>query len=273
MRTRVLTAIFLIAGVLLALFTFPFYLFLVLIDIALVLGHGEMKKITGNTEAALSAVTLVFLVLLPWVWNYSPELIGPVLAAALILHIFAVILNSPPDLKLCITQVSSSFFSLIYLGVPLSILSTFQINSPLSAGDDKRIRELMLVFIVLWLSDSAAYFAGRAFGRHKITPRISPNKSLEGFIAGTVVPPIAALIYGIYLLPQFPAWFLILAGLILGICGIMGDLFESALKRGAGIKDSSGLFPGHGGLLDRLDSILAGIPAYFLLKLLWEWPW
>ncbi len=271
MRTRIITAAFLIAGVLLALFLFPFHLFLILIDVTLLLGFLEIQKITGKIRTPLFSISLGFLLALPWVWNYYPDLITPVMTAALILHVIGILISPPAQLNQCLVQVSYSFFAIFYLGFPFSILSTFQINSPLSSADSGRIWELMLVFISLWLSDSAAYFTGRAIGKHKVTPRISPNKSLEGFIAGIIAPAIGAVVYGKFLLPDYPVWFMLIAGLTLGICGILGDLFESALKRGAGIKDSSNLFPGHGGILDRTDSILAGFPAFYLLKFVWEW--
>lgn len=270
MKTRILTAVFLIALTLLALFLFPFYLFLILIDITLLLGFMELKNIVGKTGLPCFSISLVFLLFLPWAWNYTPDMITPILIAALLLHLVWALIIPLPDLKFCLPATSGSFFSIIYLGIPFSILSTYQVNSPQSIGHPNRIWELMLVFIALWLSDSAAYFTGRAIGKHKITPRISPNKSLEGFIAGIVFPAAGAVVYGKFLLPEYPAWFLLLTGLVLGISGIMGDLFESALKRGSGIKDSSNLFPGHGGILDRTDSILAGVPAFYLLKLIWE---
>lgn len=270
MKTRIVTAIFLISLTLLALFQFPFYLFLLLIDLTLLLGYAEMKKIMGKSGLPFFSLSLLFLLLLPWAWNYTPEMITPVLIAALLLHLTWALVVQRGDLKYCLSGTSASFFSLLYLGIPFSILSTFQANSPLSVENPGRIWELMLVFIALWLSDSAAYFTGRAIGRHKVTPRISPNKSLEGFIAGILFPAGGAVVYGKFMLPEFPAWFMLLAGLVLGISGIMGDLFESALKRGSGIKDSSNLFPGHGGILDRTDSILAGVPAFYLLKIIWE---
>ncbi len=270
MRTRIITAIFLISLTLLALFQFPFYLFLLLIDLTLLLGFLELKKIIQKTGLPVFSVSLVFLLFLPWAWNYATEIITPLVVAALFLHLVGALITPPRDLKHFLSGTSTSFFAILYLGIPFSILTTYQVNSPLSSEHPGRIWELMLVFISLWLSDSAAYFTGRAIGKHKITPRISPNKSLEGFIAGIIFPAVGAVIYGNFLLPEFSSWFLFFAGLVLGISGIMGDLFESALKRGSGIKDSSRLFPGHGGILDRTDSILAGVPAFYLLKLIWE---
>jgi len=259
-----------IAIVLLSLFFLPFPLFLLMVDLVLLLGYLELKKIMERTGLSFFPISLAFLLALPWIWNYAPEMITPIITSSILLHLAWSMLSCSGELKSCLSRTSSSLFAFLYLGIPFSILATYQVNSPQSIKDPTRILELMLVFTALWLSDSAAYFTGRAIGRHKITPRISPNKSLEGFIAGIVIPMAGAYIYGIFLLPGLPACFMILAGMILGVSGIMGDLFESALKRGSEIKDSSNLFPGHGGILDRTDSILTGVPAFYLLKLIWE---
>lgn len=130
---------------------------------------------------------------------------------------------------------------------------------------------LLLVLALVWIADTAAYFAGRAFGRRKLAPAISPGKTWEG-VAGAVA---ATLIYAIICaLPGAPfgqwirgaAWIPYLGGAVL-LCAasIVGDLFESALKRRAGAKDSGSLLPGHGGILDRIDSVTASLPMAALL--------
>jgi phosphatidate cytidylyltransferase len=116
-----------------------------------------------------------------------------------------------------------------------------------------------------WLADTAAYFGGRALGRRKLSPLISPNKTVEGAIAALIAGPAGALLYGFVALPSLgdrlgvPG--LLALGLVVSVAATIGDLTESALKRECGVKDSSGLLPGHGGLLDRMDSLLWSIPA------------
>ena len=128
------------------------------------------------------------------------------------------------------------------------------------------------LLIVVWVADIAAYFAGRAFGRRKLAPSISPGKTLEGAFAGVVGVVVWLLISAQW--PQtFAAslrsqtsWFvLLLMGVLLAIFSIAGDLFESLLKRRAGVKDSSQLLPGHGGVYDRIDAVVAVVPLGFLL--------
>jgi phosphatidate cytidylyltransferase len=119
----------------------------------------------------------------------------------------------------------------------------------------------MAVFILIWVSDTMAYLVGCKFGKHKIFERISPKKSWEGAIGGFVFTVTAAA-FGGYLFPKlgFEVWQWCVIGAMVGIFGILGDFIESMFKRSAGVKDSGNLIPGHGGLLDRLDSFIFTIP-------------
>lgn len=129
---------------------------------------------------------------------------------------------------------------------------------------------LMVLFIgaLLILSDTAQYFVGRAIGRHKLAPSISPSKTVEGAVGGLVVvlaaSPLLARAFGLSL----PLTWILPAG-VTAVAGMLGDLFESWLKRRVGLKDSGTLIPGHGGVLDRIDSWLFAIPVFALMEFLW----
>lgn len=119
-----------------------------------------------------------------------------------------------------------------------------------------------IVFAILalcWLGDSIAYFAGSAFGRHKMMPRVSPNKSWEGFAGGIIGAVAGCVIVGSF--GGFELFPLVVTGVAGGLAGVLGDLFESSLKRDAGVKDSGTILLGHGGILDRFDSAVAAAPA------------
>jgi phosphatidate cytidylyltransferase len=125
---------------------------------------------------------------------------------------------------------------------------------------------VIALFVSVWVCDSAAYFAGRAFGAHKLFERVSPKKTWEGAVAG-VAGAVAAFVAAKFLvLPYLSVTSAVICGIIVGVIGQLGDLVESLLKRDAGVKDSSALIPGHGGVLDRFDSILFSAPIiYFYL--------
>lgn len=123
---------------------------------------------------------------------------------------------------------------------------------------------LFAMFILVWVNDTFAFIVGKTFGKHKLLPKVSPKKTWEGFLGGVVFCMIAACcLAGWYLEESLSTWLLI--GLIMSVIGTIGDLVESKLKRIAGVKDSGKIMPGHGGILDRLDSVIFAAPFVFLL--------
>ena len=133
-----------------------------------------------------------------------------------------------------------------------------QISSPLI---------LLSVFIFLWSNDTFAFLIGKSIGRNKLFESISPKKTIEGFVGGLLGTLITAIII-FYVKETETIWFWLALGAIVSVSGTFGDLFESLLKRKAGIKDSGNIMPGHGGILDRIDSLLFAIPFSYLFILL-----
>ena len=128
-------------------------------------------------------------------------------------------------------------------------------------------RWLLIALLVIWAADSGAYFAGRKFGKHKLSPRISPNKTIEGLVGGMVASLVVALAAAPFAgatVAQLP--FVAIVVVVTVLFSVVGDLFESLLKRHVGAKDSGDLIPGHGGILDRIDSVLAALPVFALGK-------
>ena len=145
----------------------------------------------------------------------------------------------------------------LYIGLPLGTLVAIHT----AAG-----REGVLTLVAaVAASDTFQYYCGRTFGRRPLAPTISPKKTIEGAVGGFVLAPLALVTIAHWWLPNIPAAAAWAAGLGLVVAGIAGDLFESALKRAAGVKDSGALIPGHGGVLDRIDALLFAAPLFYML--------
>ena len=153
-------------------------------------------------------------------------------------------------------DVTASLFPLLYLGLPLGALVAVHVSGGRTA--------VVLLLGTIVLSDTAQYYGGRAFGRTPLAPAISPRKTVEGACCGVIVGVGLMLIAGELALGRATLLQRLLLGAVLVGLGIAGDLFESQLKRAAGVKDASGLIPGHGGMLDRIDGFLFAAPGFYV---------
>jgi phosphatidate cytidylyltransferase len=155
-----------------------------------------------------------------------------------------------------LATVSASLFPAIYIGLPIGALAAVRTF----AG----ARVLFLLMLTVMVSDTAQYYTGRAFGKRPLAPAISPKKTIEGAIGGFVFGTALFVAAGAWWVPGMTPIFRVGLGLAVVALGIAGDLFESMLKRSAGVKDSSALIPGHGGVLDRIDALLFAAPIYYI---------
>ncbi len=212
------------------------------------------RKITG-----LSIGILFFLVCFAMVNNIVPAKAYLLFIPALTI-IFLVEVFSEKNVRLQNSAVTLTGF--IYVAVPFSLLN-FIVCPGYPETTEFNPVMIMGVLFIIWIYDTTAYLAGTAFGRHKINKKISPNKSWEGVIGGTM----AALVMGtmnsvIFEEYEIINWLII--SILTVIFGTLGDLFESVIKRRLNVKDSGTVMPGHGGLLDRLDSLLFVIPVVYV---------
>ena len=152
-------------------------------------------------------------------------------------------------------DAAASLLPVVYIGLPLGAIAAIRAL----AGSDA----LLLLIVTIVISDSAQYYCGRAFGRRPLALSISPKKTLEGAFGGLVFGTLAMSVGGRWVFPEAPVLLLVLVSACVSALGIVGDLFESLLKRSAGVKDSSQIIPGHGGVLDRIDSWLFAAPLYY----------
>jgi phosphatidate cytidylyltransferase len=153
-------------------------------------------------------------------------------------------------------DTAASMLPILYIGLPLGALAAIRVIAGREA--------VLLLMITIVVSDSAQYYTGRAFGRRPLAPSISPKKTLEGAIGGLVFGTAAMIAGGLWIFPDADLLLLALVSASITALGIVGDLFESLLKRSAGVKDSSHLIPGHGGVLDRIDSWLFAAPVFYV---------
>jgi len=152
---------------------------------------------------------------------------------------------------------SASMFPSLYLGLPIGAMIAIR---------EAHGREaLFLLMLTVFVSDTAQYYSGRAFGRRALAARISPKKTIEGAAGGFLFGGVFMMIVGAWWLPVVPPAMRAVLGVLVVALGITGDLFESMLKRSAGVKDSSALIPGHGGVLDRIDALLFAAPVYYIV--------
>jgi phosphatidate cytidylyltransferase len=151
--------------------------------------------------------------------------------------------------------ISASLFPSLYLALPIGTMIAIRERGP---------QPLFLLMLTVIVSDTAQYYTGRLFGRRLLAPAISPKKTREGAAGGLVFGTAVFMVVGAWWLPIVPPLWRGVLGVALVAIGIAGDLFESMLKRSAGVKDSSALIPGHGGILDRIDALLFAAPLFYV---------
>jgi phosphatidate cytidylyltransferase len=153
-------------------------------------------------------------------------------------------------------DTAAALLPVVYIGLPLGALAAVRVYGGREA--------LLLLMLTIVISDSAQYYTGRAFGRRPLAPAISPKKTIAGAVGGVVFGTASVAAGGHLVFPAVALPMLVLVGASISALGIVGDLFESLLKRSAGVKDSGALIPGHGGVLDRVDSWLFAAPVYYV---------
>ncbi len=162
-----------------------------------------------------------------------------------------------------LADTGTSFFVATFVGVLFGYLIDLRTMNDLPKGEETGSDLVFLLFFVVWGSDTAAYYVGTAFGRRPLAPRVSPKKTVEGAVGGVLGALVAAFVARAWFMHRLGVADCLFLGLALGTIGILGDLVESMLKRGAGLKDSASLVPGHGGILDRMDSLLYAGPVLY----------
>ncbi len=272
MKTRILTAAvalpILIASIVLpSYFPETVWLFVAIAAFALAAGLFEFysltKKLELKADAAIgylgaAALFVGFVFDAP---GRSPDLI----LATLILFIAAVLITQAfrfrKEFSKMLTGMGVTVLGVLYIAFLGGFLVAIRVGFETPANLSTHL--LGFFFLVMFGSDAGAYFTGRALGKHKLAPSISPGKTVEGLIGGIVAAAGLAALATWWFFPELPYQWSIPLACVLAIVGVLGDLAESAMKRGSTTKDTATTLPGHGGFLDRLDSLLLGAPILY----------
>jgi phosphatidate cytidylyltransferase len=261
---RVLTALLLIPIVVLLLFLGPPWLVTIACAVVACIALWEYLVIADATGASTPRWLTLGLTVALFAINFdSPSMMLPAFTGAGFILGVACTFRSPVDRVL--RDASFAFFGLLLIVYPLSLIPRIR---ALDAGAS----QLLLLLVIVWTGDIAALYVGRSFGRTKLAPKISPGKTWEGAVA-SLLGSIISISIIVALFPSFfsrtfvvasrphGALFGLLLVVAINIAAQLGDLLESAIKRGAGVKDSGTLLPGHGGVLDRIDAMLLALPV------------
>lgn len=231
---------------------------MLLIGLVIVLG---LKEITGmltrlGLKPSLGLAIAGGLIMTGGAYLYSDGYPGPTITVILFLHLITTVAYYP---RYSLLDSAGTMMGTLYVG----LLNYFFLVRSLPDG------WIWLIFTLAgtWACDTTAYFVGKAFGRRRLAPELSPKKTLEGAIGGIMGSVLAGYLFAL-IYPFLPLSKMLLLGLLVGAAAEVGDLLESAFKRQAGVKDSSKLIPGHGGILDRIDSALFSAPLVYYYVLL-----
>jgi phosphatidate cytidylyltransferase len=241
--------------------------FLILFSVVMVVGlreYYDMVEKAGHYPQRITGIVLGLSLL----WGNGAYTFFGLPERFLLIPVLCLFLILPIELyrgrKNPFTNIAMGVLGIVYIVIPLSLLVNIVVSND---SHEYRPESLVYFFMLIWASDTGAYFAGRAFGRRKLFERVSPKKTWEGFIGGAVLSMVvAAVLASITFFPDLKVW--LGMSIVAVVMGTYGDLVESLLKRNVGVKDSGTLLPGHGGVLDRFDSILLASPFLFVyLKL------
>jgi len=266
LRTRVITALVLLALLLGVLLSQSYTAFVAVMIVFFAAASWESFRLFKSSFPALGAAlwTMAFAFLLLWQRGADNRLLFGICAAIWALRFAPSLALGLPPVQSLSNRLLNGIYGVAIMGCFLAIAVLFQ-RSPLY---------LFSVMAIVWIADIGAYFSGKAFGKHKLAPSISPGKSWEGALGGWVAVLLLASAAAVQpaLADTFPAklvqksgWpgFLLIMTLLVA-ASVVGDLFESQLKRRAEMKDSSNLLPGHGGILDRIDALIPVLPLAVL---------
>lgn len=292
MLLRIITAMVLAPIVILLTLSLPTHWFSVFLLAMVLMGLYEWNQLTIKSSGLFS-IAAIGLAVATWWLVSQPKLLFAICALASLFWVYQIYTLQQFEQRFKRAQLSNSLPNSLSNSAPaLTSGSTVGLKCTFSMGafcllgswgalvllhqqTEQGASATIGLLVVVWAADSFAYFTGKAFGKHKLAPGISPNKTVEGVIGGLVGTFLIAGLFGFFVLDFSAAIlsFWIAAGLCATLFSVVGDLYESRLKRLAGVKDSGHLLPGHGGVLDRIDGIIAATPVFVTLVFMMPGKW
>jgi len=292
MFKRIATAVVLIPLVLLLVLKAPAYLLVLVCGAVALLATVDFLKLTTHYEVQPLAhlpyayVALFFIFVFIATSNRTPlvettaTIYGIALAAAIAPYIFLTAAMRRPEMSSGYPAAAASVFAFAYIAIPMALLVEIR-RQPAGAI------WVIYTLLAVWAGDIFAYFVGTSLGRHRMSPEVSPKKTWEGAIASILASMIVGTLWiqhapgisfallrialierrdGVFGLEQPQLWPIILLSAVVNVAAQLGDLVESLIKRGAGVKDSGSILPGHGGMLDRIDAMLFAVPVVWAYR-------
>lgn len=218
----------------------------------------DLQKKIGWNPSSILGVILALVIILRYEISWNETLL-----VFITLIVIADLLRTGPD-KNPISRIAGTLLGAVYPVWLFSYLTDIRIGLESSLSTVEAFGTTMMLLILVWAADSSAYYVGKAVGKKPLAPTLSPKKTWEGSYASVPGALLVAVLFKLFWLSFFTWQDVIVLSLIAGAWGQVGDLAESALKRSAGVKDSGSILPGHGGMLDRIDSLIVVVPLYYL---------
>ncbi len=242
--------------------------FTLFVNLLLVLGVQELLAMQRAKRLEPDGlVALIAVLLLPWTMgNAAAGLAEPALALLFLVAVCRALGRGRTENAMA--SLGSTLFAVLYLGwLGSHLVRLRELPGLFARADVEGFHFVLLAFALPWVSDTGAYFFGILFGRHRLAPRLSPGKSVEGAVAALACTAAAGGVAAVTVLGQLRPWQGAILGALCSAVGQLGDLLASLVKRDAAFKDASRLIPGHGGILDRFDSVLFVAPLlYYVLR-------
>ncbi len=272
MKTRIITAILAIVIILVPCFVFlhSFVLPLIL-GLFSAIAVYEIINATGGKNKVLLALSCITAAAIPFAFHFDIEI--PFMPVAIIYTLAYLIIMVPMHKNTKFNDVITALFSTVAVPCSLSVfvlLRDTYISHPDKFSKSTGVFLILLAMFCAWMTDTFAYFTGKFLGKHKLCPNVSPNKTIEGAVGGVIGNMIASSIMFIifdkffFTVHTLALWQIIIISAVLSVVSMFGDLSASLIKRNHGIKDFGNIFPGHGGVMDRIDSCLFVLPALYL---------